>query len=181
VLAYLIAKAAGSFSAGVEAAGDGAGACAGAGVASGEGASPVVKLTVLDFASLAPPGSVQSERTLFTLLVAARDGFGVGCTLAPSATVTAAIPFPLAPAACSTAAVDQEQGTWMFCDIPPTLVARHAPAVGEGGNASLRIDDDGAGAGADSGGRLVAGAGAADPTATMCGSRPFFVLPMDEF
>lgn len=69
-VAYLIAKAAASFSAAYEADGVGSSDC--------PHASRSVVITVLDFASRSPPGSKESEVQLFQLLAAAKESFFPG-------------------------------------------------------------------------------------------------------
>ena len=131
--AYLIAKAAASFSAGVEVVAGG----------SGGGLQEQNQLTVLDFASTAPPGSEASEAALFTLLSAARESyFDRAVAAAPPTVVTAAVPRLIAPRAAeeATSVVDTDQGTWMYADVSAAAAALHGGEHGTPGPLAIRSD-----------------------------------------
>ena len=126
--AYLIAKAASSFSAAYEEAGTDAAAAAATAVAAGGAGTSAgaddtdadialqpLHISVLDFASAAALGSAESEAALFELLGTARAVFAEAAGHLPGlARCTVSIPGILAPAACSPGSLDPNQGTWMY-------------------------------------------------------------------
>jgi len=96
-----------------------------AAVAAAAAAAPP-SLTVLDFASVAPPGSPASEAALLSLLAHARRSFlGSGTAASDGVALTAVVPRLLAPAACGgdDAPQDTEQGTWMWMDVARAAAA----------------------------------------------------------